>query len=108
MIRSTPPKTRLAKAEVRFFDFLRDEAPYRRSQKRNVRRKKESFLELIGGLEIVDNRHKARLATKIEKIYIPKAINMNTLINGKIEINSGGEEVYVFEYPPSRSSKATE
>ena len=96
LIRNTPPKTLLDKTEIRFFDFLRDEAPYKGKPK-TLRKLKEPFLDLIGGSETTENRNKSRLAERIDT-YILKAVNMGLLKSGKTETNAKDEEVYVLEY----------
>lgn len=99
LLRNTPPKTVLDKTEIRFFDFLRSEAPHKPGDRTTVRRKRDPFLEMIGGKESVANNNQGRLAERIENAYLIKAINMNLLKGWHTETNSDGEEVYVFEYP---------
>jgi hypothetical protein len=107
LLRNTPPKTLLDKTELRFFDFLRNEAPHKPGETKIVRRKKDAFLDLIGGPEHEDNRNKVRLAHRIEQSYLPKAEhpNMKLLRSWTLEINADGEEVYVFEFEDKQDAK---
>lgn len=98
LLRNTPPKSIPDKTEVRFFDILFNEKPYKKNQERIVRRLKNSFLTKMGGKEMAENRNIERLAKRVESIYAPKAINLRILKSFTKDVNRAGEEVYVIEY----------
>lgn len=101
-LRHTPPKSQLDKPEVRFFDFIYNEAPHKKNDYKIVRRNKKQFIEFIGGESVIKNRNGPRVGEKIEKIYSQKAKNLNVLKDFSVETNREGEEIYVFEYHEKR------
>ena len=98
ILRITPPKSKVDKTETCFFDILCNEKPYQKDQNRNVRRLKDSFLLMIGGKEMIENRNQERLANKIKNIYAPKAINLGLLKSFKEDVNRESKIVYNIEY----------
>lgn len=109
ILRRTPPTSTPDKTETRFFDILYSEKPYKKTQKRVVRRIKKKFLDLVGGAEVSEHRHKERLSNRIESVYFPKAVNMGLLKGFSEELNREGEAVYVFEYEnPKKTEKLLE